>query len=129
MIYVTDTHGLIWFLSESKSLSNKAREIFENSEKGESTIVIPTIVLAELLHICENKNLIDKFSRIIENIAKGTNHDMYDLNLGVILESRNLTKIPEMHDKIITATARILNAELITKDKEIKNSGYVKTVW
>ena len=34
-----------------------------------------------------------------------------------------------MHDKIITATARILNAELITKDKEIKNSGYVKTVW
>lgn len=34
-----------------------------------------------------------------------------------------------MHDKIIIATAKILNAKLITKDEKIIESGYVETIW
>jgi len=38
--------------------------------------------------------------------------------------------VREIHDKIIVATEKILKAEaLITKDKEIKRRGEVRTVW
>jgi predicted nuclease of predicted toxin-antitoxin system len=37
--------------------------------------------------------------------------------------------IKELHDKIIVSTAKFLNATLITKDKEIRDSNIVKTIW
>lgn len=129
MIYVTDTHSLIWFLSDNKSLSTKARMIFELAEKGENIIVIPTIVLAELFHICEKKNIPNIFSDIINKLKTGTNYVVYNLDLDIIIECKNLNKIPEMHDKIITATTKILGAILITKDREIQNSKSIETIW
>ena len=129
MIYVTDTHSLIWFLSDNRSLSTKAREIFEITEKGKNIIVIPTIVLAELFHICEKKNILNLFSEIINKLKTGTNYIVYNLDLDVIIECKNLNKIPEMHDKIIAATTKILGVVLITKDQEIQASAYIKTIW
>lgn len=129
MVYVTDTHSLIWFLSEDKDLSNKAREIFESTERGNDIIVIPTIVLAELLFLCERKNIIKKFTEIIEKISNGTNYVVYNLDLEIIVECKNLNKIPEMHDRIIVATAKILDAGIITKDKEIKEFSNLKIIW
>ena len=38
-------------------------------------------------------------------------------------------KLPDPHDRIIVATAKLLNATLITKDEKIKNSKIVKTIW
>lgn len=37
--------------------------------------------------------------------------------------------IPEMHDRIIAADARRLNAKLITRDVQIASSGVVVAVW
>lgn len=129
MIYIADTHSLIWFLSEDNKLSIKAKEIFEMSEIGEHTIVIPTIVLAEILYICEGKNRQKEFFETVEKIVRGINYMTYDLDLNVILECKNLSKIPDMHDRIIASTAKLLNAIIITKDKEIIDSNYVKTIW
>jgi len=50
MIYVTDTHGLVWYLTGDEKLSKSARQVFENAESGEDIIVIPSIVLAEILY-------------------------------------------------------------------------------
>ncbi len=55
MIYVTDTHSFLWYLSEDKKLSKTAKSVFDEAEKGNATIVIPTIVLAESLHILDRK--------------------------------------------------------------------------
>lgn len=41
----------------------------------------------------------------------------------------DIKKVTEIHDKIITATALLYNSVLMTRDPEIVESGYVKTVW
>jgi len=38
-------------------------------------------------------------------------------------------EVGELHDRIIVATAKILNAKLITRDKEIRKAGVVDVVW
>jgi predicted nucleic acid-binding protein len=48
-IFVTDTHALLWYLTEDKQLGKKALKIFEKADKGEAEIIIPTTVLAEAL--------------------------------------------------------------------------------
>ena len=51
MIYVTDTHSFLWYLSEDKRLSKNAKSVFDKAENDSAVIVIPTIVLAESLQI------------------------------------------------------------------------------
>ena len=38
-------------------------------------------------------------------------------------------ELDDIHDQIIVATAKLLNAKLITKDKEIRESKLVEVVW
>ena len=40
-----------------------------------------------------------------------------------------ITDIPELHDRLIAATARIHNVELITNDPVIQASAFVRTIW
>lgn len=42
---VTDTHALIWYLEDSSNLSTAANQAFEQCDRGEITIYIPTICL------------------------------------------------------------------------------------
>lgn len=129
MIYVADTHSLIWFLTSDDNLSQKARTAFERAEEGEDSIVIPTIVLAELMYVCEKKGMEDLFFRLLEMLKDGLNYSTYNLDLDVLVTCKGLRKVREMHDRIIVATAKIIDAGIITRDEDIRNSGYVQTVW
>ena len=72
--YVVDTHALAWFVSEDKRLSPRAKNILSQGEAGEVQVLIPTLVLAELTHIANNrqlpvrlKNYLIKFYKLFEN--------------------------------------------------------------
>jgi len=53
MNFVTDTHALLWWFTDSPKISPKATEIFERCEQGENIIFIPSIVIAEALSVFE----------------------------------------------------------------------------
>jgi hypothetical protein len=46
-----------------------------------------------------------------------------------ILDFDTCKSVIEMHDRMIVADARRLNATLITRDHEITASGLVQTIW
>ena len=127
-MYVTDTHGFLWFLSKDEKLGKKALEIFRLCDKGKETVVIPSIVLLECLYVCEKKKIEYEFREITLKIQGSSNYPGYPLDEEVVLECQKVADIAEPHDRIIVATAKLLNAKLITKDADITNSGKVKTV-
>jgi hypothetical protein len=43
-----DTHALIWYLLGDKKLSKRALAIFRAAECGETRLLLPAIVMAEL---------------------------------------------------------------------------------
>lgn len=48
-VYVTDTHALIYYAnSNHPQLSARAREVFEQAERGEAFILIPAPALWEV---------------------------------------------------------------------------------
>ena len=57
------------------------------------------------------------------------NYITYPLDEEIVLECQNLKQFSDLHDRIVVATAKLLNAQLITKDEKIKKSKLVKTVW
>jgi predicted nucleic acid-binding protein len=129
MIYVTDTHPFVWYLTEDDRLGKNAKEIFERAEEGIDVIAVPTIVLAECLYLLEKDGMTVKFKDIIEKVEIGWNYTVLPFDMTIMKSIISMKGLKELHDKIITASAKILNAKLITKDAEIKKCGYVETIW
>ncbi len=129
MIYVTDTHPLLWFLSDDPKLSRKAKEIFLEAEKGESTLVIPSIVLAELMYVFEKQDAGNNFRILLENIKIAENYEIYPLDIETLEKAFDIKTIKELHDRIIVASAQLLDCEIITKDEQITNSKEAKCIW
>lgn len=129
MHYTTDAHSLIWFLTADSKLSIRALNIFEKADEGENVIIVPTIVLAEIMHICEKKRADLEIKEVIDKIKNSANYMSYSLDMRILDKVETLKNIPEIHDRIITATALLTRTDLITKDKDIIKSGIVKTIW
>ncbi len=51
------------------------------------------------------------------------------MDLRVLQTAWELKSMPEIHDRMIVATAKRLGLELITEDNKIRRSGYVQALW
>ncbi len=127
--YVADTHALLWYLTDDNRLSKVANEVFEETERGEHLIIVPTIVLVESLDVIEKKRVAYDFDLVLRSIGDNENYIVWDLDLEVVKQIVIIKNIPELHDRIIVAIAKICEAGLITKDGEIADAKEVKTKW
>ncbi|MBI4684166.1 MAG: PIN domain-containing protein [Nitrospirae bacterium] len=129
MNFVTDTHPLLWWFTDSPKISSKASEIFEKCEKGENVIFVPSIVIAEALSIFDKKRIAFDFKNLFRKINDSENFVIIALDYPILQKMVDLKDISELHDKIIVSTAKYLNLPVITKDELIQNLFSVKTVW
>ncbi len=127
--FVIDTHPLIWHLAGSRKLKSAARSAFSRIERGRATGLIPVIVLAELIYLFEKGRTTVSLSDVLAEIDQGENYEIVPLDRGQLEEVERWKGIPELHDRMIVALARIKGAMLITKDQEIRESGLVSVVW
>ncbi len=122
---VLDTHALIWYLSNEKKLSQKAKYAILDAEKSE--IIIPVICLAEILHLSEKKRIENNFHEIISFIQGKTFFLVYDLNIDVLNEASKYNGL-ELHDRLIYATCKLTGYPLVSKDSMIRNFDW-EVIW
>jgi len=124
MFYVTDTHPLVWYIV-NKKLKHDVDKIFSCAEKGECTVFIPTIALAEIKYLAEHKKIELDFPELLRKIEASTDFVPVPLDFQTI---KFMPENLEIHDQIIVATARVLNAKLVTRDRKIRKLGIVECV-
>ncbi|WP_369424523.1 type II toxin-antitoxin system VapC family toxin [Methanothrix sp.] len=124
--YVTDTHPLVWYILGE--LPDGVEDVFTSAERGESAIFIPTIVLAECLYLVDDGTIALDFDDLLASIKSSRNFVPASFDFSV-MELLPGIRLKELHDRIIVATAKRLNAVLITKDKTIRESKIVETIW
>ena len=129
MPYVADTHTLIWFLTGSSQLGQNALQIMRESAAGREIIVIPTIVLGELMSLCEKGKTSLNFREVLTKIESGDNYRIVPLDLATLKAASQTLADLSMHDRFIIATAKTLNLPLLTRDQAITQSGQVHTIW
>ena len=126
--FVTDTMGLIlWF--EHRKMPVNVKSLFQSAEEGQATIHIPTIVFAELLYLSEKGRIGVDLTTANTYLKQSPHFKEYPLNLAVIQAASEITDIPELHDRLIAATAYLLNLPLISNDPVIQTSTFVQTRW
>jgi PIN domain nuclease of toxin-antitoxin system len=118
-------------LNEPKKLSNKAYKIIKENSPNQRAIA--SISMWEFsMMVKTGKVEIDiPTERWLDRAVNATGIEVYDLNPGIAAESCNLPG--DFHDdpadRISTATARINDITLLTKDKKIIDYPCVRTAW
>ena len=132
MIYVTDTHPLVFWSSDRKQrLGKRARRVFQEVEQGKHSIIVPVVVLEETARLVERKviRLSVPFRRWAEELDRSANFQVQPYTVEILLESVALVAIRDPADRAIVATARHLRCPLITADEVIQDGKWVDTVW
>lgn len=126
--YVADTVALVLYLEKRKS-GAFAERIFDSAENAATIINIPAMVFAEILYLSEKGRITATLTDALDLLKNSPNFRELPISGDVIESAAQITDIPELHDRIISGSARFLNLELITSDAKIQNSKFVQTVW
>jgi len=131
--YVTDTHALLWHLSNDPALSGPAADLFRQADAGAVEIIIPSIALIEVVYLCERQRVPDdRIDRILALPSMpGSRYRMVPLDEPVVQALRRIPRdqVPDMPDRIIGATALSLGLPLITRDSNLTSSQLLTCVW
>lgn len=126
--FVTDTMGLILRI-ERRRAGTTVSSIFDSVETGSAVVYVPALVFAEILYLSEKRKINASIQTVKSHLVKYPNYKEYPMSLAVIEAAGQIIDIPELHDRLIAGTARLLDLELITNDPVIQSSAFVRTVW
>ncbi len=127
--YVIDTHAWHWYLQSSPKLGSGAQAALKLVEAGEALLLIPAIVLAEFVCLCEKLRIPSALDAVSQHIADSRNMLLIDTGLAQLQAFEKINLPLEMHDRLILADALLAEATLITRDRALQNSGLVPTIW
>ncbi|KYK30800.1 MAG: hypothetical protein AYK19_17685 [Theionarchaea archaeon DG-70-1] len=130
MPYVTDTHALVWYMTDDPNLSMKAKQAFEKVDKGQDYIFIPCIVFFEVLYLTEKRRIPIDFGSFIKMVPLSWNYRVEPLCLPIIEKSSTISRerISDPWDRLIAATSLHLGVPLITRDKRLHRIG-LEIIW
>ena len=131
--HVADTHTLIWHLVGSAELSATARAILLDADAGYRRIAVPSIALVEIVYLAERNRIgtevLQRMLGFLSDPARPYRLSVLDEPVVRAVQRVPRSAVPDMPDRIITATALHLGLPLISRDEQIRVAGIVPTVW
>lgn len=128
---VLDTNALIWWISNSDKLSQKAKKTIEEAEKRKTIYISSMSILEICLLVKKNKlNLGTNLNVWLQQVETLSYVHFVPMDNKIAFQSVDLDfSHKDPADRIIIATALKLGAKLITADEKILNYKKVQTVW
>ena len=128
-LYVVDTHALIWYLTNDKKLGPQASQVFAAAERGQTRLVISSIVIAEMYYANRKNNWFADFNAMLQQLRAKPYFRFVSFRTNHVLDFGKDMAVPEMHDRIIAGLARGIGAPILTFDSQITAANIVTVVW
>ena len=126
--FVTDTMAIIlWF--ENRRLPSRVELLFEQAKTGQSIILIPGIVFAEVLYLYERGRIRTSVADVNGLLTNYPGFQELPLSGRIADAAVSITDIPELHDRLIAASGAATGVVILTNDPVIQKSRWVKTLW
>ena len=127
-IFVLDTHVVIWYFIGSKRLRSVLKDKIDETRKSDGRLLVPTIVLVEALDVAEKGRVKFDFTEMYRLIREEPEFEIVSFTAEILDEAIHVQDVPELHDRIIVATARCYGACILTKDRIILQSGQIQSL-
>lgn len=128
MTYLADTVTIIRHFSETGRIGRKAKTILDAAEQGKHHIYISVVSMVEIMYLSEKKRIRIDLAETQAMIGNSTNYSVVDLTPDIVVHAGNV-QFPELHDRLIIATADYLKIPILTSDKKIREIGSVEAIW
>jgi PIN domain nuclease of toxin-antitoxin system len=127
-----DTHAIVWYLSADPQLSVRAGDFLDAITAAAEPIYVPSICLVELTYLVEKGRLPvaarNRLLAALDDPATPCIVAPLDRMVADALEFVSRSDVPDLPDRIVSATAAALCTPLISRDKKIGASS-IQTVW
>jgi PIN domain nuclease of toxin-antitoxin system len=129
-VILLDTHALVWLANEPAKLSRKATDAIRHASQ-EGGLGISAMTLWELAWLAAHGRLAltGTVEAFIERIASKTAIHPITVKVAVLANQWPATYSQDPCDRLIGATALDLGCALVTKDRNIRASKQLKTIW
>ena len=123
-----DTHTVIWSLKDDPRLGKKAREWIEGSARKE--LIVSDITLMETSMLISKGRLQTRQDPgfLLRNIAENFQIVAINPEIAALATSLDLPH-GDPFDRVIAATAVHHGVPLLTRDKLLKRSKAIETIW
>lgn len=129
---VLDTHAAIWYLLDTKNLSQKVFSLIDGAAaRGEPTY-ISAVTLVEVVYLVERSRIAaDAFATFTGELSQTSPaFEVVPLDYNVANAMRKIPRdvVPDMPDRVIAATALHLGLPPVTRDRRLQAAG-IQTIW
>lgn len=129
MNYLADTVAIVRHLQGPRGLGRRAAHTLGEADDGLHHIYLSAITLMEVLYLSEAKRIDLNLGNLISHISGSANYEIVPVDANIVLAAVSVDDVPELHDRIIVATAKHLGAMILTSDAVIERSRHVETIW
>lgn len=130
---IADTHTIIWYLNQSKKLSETATSALNTAVSEPNYIYVSAISVVEIAYLVERSRLPEEALTLLVDTFSNpeTPLEIVPSNWAIARTIRQIPRniVREMPDRIIAATAFYLNLPLVTRDLQIQRLTEIQTIW
>jgi PIN domain nuclease of toxin-antitoxin system len=83
----------------------------------------------EVLYLSEKGRIPINLGSVRNLLAKGDNYQVVPVGMDVVATASQIDDVPELHDRLIVATAKWLGVAILTSDPAISASKHAETIW
>lgn len=132
MRVVADSHAIFWHLQRSAKLSERAAEALREAGASDG-IIVSVVTLVDLWYVTQTTQaiMVEDLGRVRATLDASAQVDLHAIDSSI---ADAYTAIPrsvlsDPWDRFIVATARVLEAPLVTRDNAIQEAQLVETIW
>jgi PIN domain nuclease of toxin-antitoxin system len=129
---VADSHAIVWQSQRSPELSDVAADALLDAEETDG-VVVSVASLIDLWYVTQTtKTVTDAdLAQLREKIAASPELGLHPIDEDVADATIAIPRdvVADPWDRFIVATAKTLGLPLVTRDRAIRDSGLVPTIW
>ena len=127
-----DTHAIVWYLAGDPRLSAKAAATLDQTTAEGEPIYVPSVCLVELTYLIEKGRVPaaarERLVRALDDPGRPCRVAPLDRAVADALEFVSRDEVPDLPDRVVSATAVALRVPLVSRDGKIRAS-HVHTIW
>jgi PIN domain nuclease of toxin-antitoxin system len=104
--FVADTMAIVLYL-ESRKLPAYVKKIFNETADGKAIMYFSAVSLMEIGYLAEKLRIDISIDSVLQLSEKNRNFIVQSLDALTVSEAFKIKTIPELHDRLITATAAV----------------------
>ena len=128
-MYLADTVAIVRHLRGHPVLGREAARILREADQGLHRIYLSAITLMKVLYLSEARRIDLPLGDLVDTVSRSRNYEVVAVDTDVTLAAVGIDDVPELHDRILVATADYLGVPILTGDRVIAASRHVQTVW